>query len=190
MRAKFVGYSLVYVFFALSAVAGPFGLEMGSKIETLDVEKNESKFTFSSVPKPHPIFKTYSGWQVTSTGLCRVIGISDPFENDSYGQNVREAFDKVKAALSEKYGIARNIESLRSDSIWNEPRDWVMSLKQSERTHAADWENAKSSSEKYSIIQLWVVGTSMDSSLLVLEYRSSDFDECVKEIETGQNDSF
>ena len=190
MRISFLHLSIVAVVCAATASASPFGVDIGTKIELLDAEKIEPKFSFKSVPKPHPAFESYFGWQSAESGVCRVMAASTEFENDRYGANVRNSFDKLGKALSEKYGVARSIEVLKSGSIWNEPRDWVMAIRQNERTHAADWENAKSGDESYSLIQIWVEAASSDTSFIMLEYRSIDFEKCVSEIEAGENDSF
>ena len=173
-----------------AANAGPFGVDMGAPIERLDVEKVENKFSFRSVPKPHPLFSVYSGWQTAKHGVCRVVAISDTIENDSFGSEVRDRFDQIKLALSQKYGEARVIEGLQPGSIWDEPRDWTMSIFQNERMHAADWESAKADGEAYSLIQMWIVGFSSSDSAIALEYRSTNFDDCSAEIEAELNEAF
>ena len=184
---------LLVSFLTLSANclnAGPFGVELGAPIASLDAVGQENKFDFRSVPKPHPLFTNYSGWQTATHGVCRVLAISAPIENDSFGIASREKFEKVKTALTEKYGPGRAIEVLQPGSIWQDPKYWMMSIYKNERTHGADWEQVNSNGEEYGLIQLWVMGGTSSSSAIALEYRSKNFDACNKEIESGLNDSF
>lgn len=190
MRSILISSVFLAFLAPLGVQAGPFGVEMGSTVDNYELEKAETKFSFRSVPKPHPMFTTYSGWHSPSHGICRVLAITETIKNDSFGSESRNKFDQVKKALVEKYGPAQELEGLMPGSIWDEPRDWTMSVYKNERTHAADWTNPRADGEEYSLIQLWVVGLSSDDSAIVLEYRSKDFEACNAEIEAGLNDSF
>lgn len=170
-------------------MAGPFGIDMGSSINTHDVAKTESKFTFNSVPSPHPLFVEYSGWQTTNTGVCRVLAISKTYENDAFGSNLRSDFERITDALNAKYGRGEKIDILRTGSIWDEPRDWVMSIRQNERTYAYSWSDPSSEDGDYSLIQMWVVGLSGSDSVMILEYRAAFFEECSDLIEAEADSS-
>jgi hypothetical protein len=182
--------ALLLVASVSAALAGPFGLEMGTQVSKEVMERDESKFTFTTVPNPHPLFEVYTGWQNAEFGLCRVLAVSEEFDNDRYGSKVRDAFDRVQSALTEKYGSGRKIEFLKPDALWDEPNDWVMSLKQSERTHASVWEDVVIENESYDLIQLWVSGISSSNSVLIIEYRMKDFSPCGENIENEHDDSF
>ncbi len=178
--------------FALAAQgqAGPFGLTFGAEVSTLSTDGHGQKFTFLTVPNPHPSFQTYSGWGTDTLGLCRVLAFSDEFKDDAYGTNVQDTFGKLRDAISKKYGAAKKIETMQPKGLWDEPRDWVMSLLKNERIHAAIWKNATDGTERHNLIHIWILASRSDRTTIALEYRAENFDDCVKEIEEGQNSSF
>lgn len=170
-------------------LAGPFGINMGDPIEKYEVAEQGFKPMLSTVPKPHPMFDTYSLWYSPSFGVCRVVAFSEFNKNDRYGDQTRQDFKKIKDALSAKYGAGREIEYMQQGAIWTEANEWVMSIRQNERTYAHDWPDVMDGAEKYKLIQLWVVAVSSDSSAIVLEYQSEKIDACSAEIDAGENGS-
>jgi hypothetical protein len=187
---KFFIFS-TYTLFASGAVAGPFGLEMGASVKELDVAGSGFKLSLNSVPNPHPLFTNYSIWHSIETGVCRILAISKISENDRYGEDVKSTFSRVRKALEEKYGDAKTVDYLKSGALWKETDEWVMAIRQNERTYAALWESpSDQNGEAYSLIQLWVEATSSDTSFTVLEYRSIEFDLCNNSIEAKQDSSF
>lgn len=180
--------AIIYIIFQSSAaLSGPFGLEMGDTIDNLDaVDSKNPKTALNSVPNPHPLFQHYSIWHSRNIGVCRIVGISKLYENDRYGSKVQSDFDRIKSAMASKYGDGEKIAFLRSGAIWRDLDEFVMSLHQNERTYAHVWEPAKSSDgEEYGIIQLYIEGMSSNAAVMVLEYRSNEFEECNQEIESS-----
>ncbi|WP_162620538.1 hypothetical protein [Limimaricola cinnabarinus] len=179
---------LISFLVASGVAAGPFGIEMGGSASDLDLAEEGNKPSLNQAPNPHPLFKEYAVWHTEGLGICRVVAISEPYGNDRYGSGVKRDFERVSEALSQKYGSGNRVDFLKSGALWDEPQDWVMSLRQNERTFGQEWSSVESDGEAYDYIQLWVDGVSSDTTLLILEYRGKDFNDCVVEID-GQQDT-
>ncbi len=66
-----------------------------------------------------------------------------------------------------KYGKRTKYDYLRSGSIWDEPKDWMMSLRQEERTLALFWsiDNGSVLAEHVSGISLQAKGSVVPASI-------------------------
>ena len=179
------------VLVANAAFAGPFGIEMGAGIENYEVKEPGPKPMLLSVPKPHPLFEHYAVWHSTATGICRVIGISEPFRNDRYGEELRTQFGRVRAALDAKYGNSETIDMLKPGALWTEPDDWVMAIRQNERMFGAYWPDPDPvQSDDLGYIELVVSTLSSDTAYMVLRYDTTTFEDCERAIAERQESAF
>lgn len=166
---------------AAPALAGPFGVSMGQPITGLRPTSTETRNVFRIVaPQPNEEFESY--WVVASpeTGVCKVWGTGKDHANDRYGSDVRDAYRRIKAVLAGKYGSSDEVSFLRSGALWKDENEWVMSVRQKERTLITYWLGKEGSSLPADIvaISLEVRAVSNDTSYLTLTYEFSNFSRC------------
>lgn len=174
------------------AVSGPFGIDMGTPLSNLESTEQGNKIVLDSVPNPHPDFDTYVAWGANSTGTCLVMAISSFFENDAYGTKVRSSYEKFKSALTAKYGPPiLSVDRLAVGALWDEPRDWVMAIKQNERFYGDSWELVEPEThEGISGIEMQIVALTSNASAIKLFYKFENFDACEAAMEAEANSSF
>ena len=54
-------------------------------------------------------------------------------ETNPYGDELKRKFNELESILSKKYGEGDRFDFLKTDSIWDEPKDYMRSLENSER---------------------------------------------------------
>lgn len=124
--------------------AGPLGLEMGAPLADLQSRlklKQEAPHQFStpSLPDGHPDFNDYRLVITPQHGLCKVIAWTPSIRTSIYGTELLSQFDGYYNTLIKKYGTAKRFDYLRSGSIWNDDKFWMMALHRKERTLVAYW---------------------------------------------------
>lgn len=171
--------------------ANPFGIEMSMSVSQLDVKDSGNRPFLNSVPNPHPLFEVYGVWASDVTGVCAVIAMSDIFENDSFGLNVRSKFEDISAALSAVYGEATRIDYLFPNALWNEPDEWVMAIRQNERFFADNFENVAETEQgsNLSSLEINVAAFSQNSTIIRIVYKFENFEECEAAIAAEENSS-
>lgn len=172
---------------ATDASAQAFGIEKGTPIESLQVvrEVRPSEFMIA-VPKPHSEFESYVVIAPPEVGVCHVRGIGKDHDNDRYGSSVKSAFTKLSSALSNTYGANDNYDFIRNGALWDGADEWVMSIRQSERTYATFWtETLPAGLES---VLLGVEALSSDTAYITLGYDFDNRDECDR-IRDSQNES-
>lgn len=170
---KMVGRLMLTVLCSLvskTSVAGPLGLEMGMSIEQLktagvDVTDYKDGVLWSdTVPKPHRAFSRYVLIVDPQLGLCKMAALGRSIEMNSFGSQLQEEFQNVLAALESNYGRAAQFDFLRRGSIWNESKDWSISLLKEERTLMAAWPRDETDS-RY-VLKDNVVAISLEASAI------------------------
>jgi hypothetical protein len=144
------------------------------------------------VPAPHEAFESYNFIVAPSTGLCKVWATGKTIENDAYGSEIRSAFNRLETALDAKYGPHDRLDFLKSGSIWDEPREWMMSLSERERTLISYWgldQNKGKTPPPVETVSLRASGLSRSSGWLTLSYEFSNVDKCLDEIKKMDNSS-
>lgn len=176
-----------------NADAQVFGINMGQKAASLDgaVEIKEARgratrqYTVKTVPLPHSEFESYSVWETTKQGICRVVGIGKTHSADKLGFSVRRAFDGLDAALTAKYGVSEKYDFLHPNSIWSEADDFAMSLRMKERSLLKFWVvNAGT----IGTIGLTTYAVSSTDTYLKLAYDFTNLEDCVAEDKLGDQD--
>jgi hypothetical protein len=171
--------------------SGPFGVGMGDPITKYRGRPSVTQGAYKiTVPKPNDEFESYTALATPKTGICKVWGIGRDHDNDRYGNGVRSAYDRLVKLLTEKYGSGNEISFLRSGALWKDTDEWVMSIKQKERTVAYFWSptNGSNLPENLVGISLEVNATSSNSSYLDLTYEFANFKSCKAAFATSESD--
>lgn len=99
-------------FITFSAYSGPFGLEIGQKIEDLNklmdlkqVKNNSGWYHTTTVPVPYSDFDEYVLSILPEDGLCNVAGMSGPIKTNDNGEQFVKKFSQLESLLNAKYGI-------------------------------------------------------------------------------------
>jgi hypothetical protein len=113
-------------------------------------------------------------------------------EMNSFGSQIKSTFKSIEEALVEKYGaVTKRYDFLQSGSIWNEPEDWAMALSKEERHLGSYWTFSPARTED-GVQSIFLNANALSSSkgYVSLDYESSNFDQCSKELNKATNDAF
>jgi len=173
--------------FSTTACAGPFGLEFGSSLASLSKLKLKQVKPFiyatTTVPNGHPDFDDYRLVISPRHGLCSYTGWVSKIDTNSYGDRLREKFESLRDALTNKYGEPEVFDYLKSGSIWKERREFMMGLKLEERSLKAFWVSEKVSlPSNIGGINLRAYALSETSGMVAVQYSSPNEAECLKSI--------
>lgn len=188
-RLKLGLFLIGYSFPALAD--GPFGVTMGSDIETYDCEKGRRPgfYSCNSVPKPHADFESYIVRYTPSTGICWVKAIGLDIQSNSFGSGIRSAVDRVAEQISVSYGDAEKRDFLMDGSIWDEADDWMMSMHKDERFYSYIWDERKFPNDVKSVY-LSATVQNRDSGYIVVEFSFMNEPQCEEKIKKEASDSF
>ena len=138
---------LSFSFFPLWCFGGPFGLDKGMTLPQLGPTAKQvapGKYRVTSVPKPHSAFDSFIVQVSPKTGLCWVKPMGKTISSSVYGVELKTAFGDMKGRLEQVYGASKTTDVLLPGSIWNEPKDWMMSLRKKERIlGSVEWQRRK-----------------------------------------------
>jgi len=188
---SFSSSSLVY--------AGPFGLEMGMTLDQIEIQTGIKPIISSSgkvytitPPKPHSTFNTYVIRVSPTLGLHFIKAISTNISTSVYGTELLHSFNSIKESIGKTYGKYYQKNALKTGSIWNEEKDWMMGLKLKERDLYAYWspDDGSSLPKDITYIQLEAKANSTNIGYLVLDYYFANDDEATKEIEAVTDSVF
>jgi hypothetical protein len=144
-------------------------------------------FKAARVPKPHSAFESYTLAISPKQGLCKVVAIGVDIRTSVYGAELVSQFDAIEQMVTEKYGRAQRHDFLRSGSIWNEPRDWMMGLLKKERALTTFWtrEEIPALPPALGAIELEANALSSEKGYLILSFEFANFDVCSAELKTN-----
>ena len=171
-----------------SLSAGPFGMEMGWSIEDLKrnevqvqlKEKNYNISYYDVIPTlKHPDFDRYMVSIDDLKGIFKISVFGKTIEVSRYGTDLKSAYNKIKKQISSTYDSPEEYDFLFPGSIWDEPRDWMMSLLKGERALASFWSLPKNK-DNISMIMLDANALSTDRGYIYLSYESYDSEEIVE----------
>jgi hypothetical protein len=175
-----------------SSHAGPFGLDMGMSLNRLKQLgsvtslKSANMYKIENLREVHPDFETYTIMVSPKLGLCKIRAIGQTFRNDSYGTEMKQKFDSLSRAISNKYGPPKDSHDfLKHSSIWKEPREWMMALLKNERILTTFWTDGLP--DNLDGIMLDTNGLSMDSGFIDLIYEFKNYSACKEERNTTTN---
>jgi hypothetical protein len=127
---------------------GPLGLAAGlnkDEIEAMSGQKltllNEKQnlYGLTNAPKPNDSFERLALVVSPTIGLCQIRAIGKTITSNSFGNQLQSSFAEMQNALTEVYGKPSSLNTLMSGSIWDEPKEWMMSLYKKERYLSAEW---------------------------------------------------
>lgn len=176
-----IGVALAALCFAGVADATAFGTRQGQPKSDFTILKEIAPNFFSvKVPQPNPEFELYDARITPQDGLCGVNGLGRDYDNDASGLNVQAAYRRMRDALTALYGHPKEYDFLHPGSIWNGPTEWVMAIKQNQRSLTAFWNAADGGHLPAGIhgIMLDVRATSANSAYLALSYEFNNIDAC------------
>jgi len=180
------------------ALAGPFGLEMGTSSAALKKQLTfvnpDDKFGIyrtKSMPSGHPDMETYQLLAPPTTGLCKITALSKKWTTSIYGSELIERFDALEKALSAKYGQpADEFDFLRAGSMWKEDDEWMMGLLKKERILTTFWNSKKQAlPDNIGSISLEAQAASTSQGWIILSYEFTNIDACMDSIDQSKNSS-
>lgn len=186
---------VAFVLLACSAVfAGPFGIEMGWSYDQLvasgvqivgDPRVNNNVTTYEVAPvKTHPSFDYYLVRIDEKEGVYSIEAYGS-IPTSEYGTQAKEAYENMKKQLGKSYGKPDEVEYLKSKSLWDEPRYWMMGLVKQDRTCASFW-TFKNRKDQLSIIALELTAKYTDTGRLELAYQSDKTEEILERVKASQ----
>ena len=191
LAAAFV--AVVTVATSTTAVSGPFGISLGDPISKYKSAQLMAPgiYKLSIVPIPRDDLDYVVLTATPQQGICKISASSKNFEDDAYGEKIQNAFADVKRGLAEKYGSSRDFDFLKAGAIWDQPREYAMSLKTEERTLTSYWmrDDGSNLPPDVQIISLEAVGLSSDVTYWRVTYQGFSFEACHNEIERQRNDA-
>lgn len=195
MKSHLKYISTAALFFAINSVsvAGPLGLEMGTSLAQIKSKsplKTEEPYQFSTptLPDGHPDFNDYRMIITPQHGLCKLIAWTPAIRTNVYGTELLSAFERYFSVLTTKYGSAKRYDFLRSGSIWNEEKDWMMALRKKERTLVAFWtEKEVQLPDNLSAIKIEAYANGTESGMISIGYEFKNSDECIDWIKSKKD---
>ena len=153
--------------------SGPFGISMGlsmANVESLvggtlrTVEDSANLFATTTPPRAHPNFETYVMEILPTAGVCGIRGVGVTTRSSRHGIEMRSAFTTVATAVADTYGEYEEVNQLLPGSIWDEPEDWMMGLRQNERNLQAVWKQEYGSTLSNGVAEIILGARALSSS--------------------------
>lgn len=174
---------------------GPFGVSMGTPVESLNCDASDTPTMYycESLPKPHPDMDVYIVQSTPASGVCWVKALGKDISDNGFGLNVQSSVDKLKDQIASKYGAKfEAFDFLVYGSLWDQPDDWMMGLALEDRYYAYTW---TSSSGYVSVsdvegIYLGAHGSSGNSAYIVVEFAFSNSSVCDEAVAQAGSDAF
>jgi hypothetical protein len=166
-----------------------FGLNMGestSQVKSRGVILTPvSRYVFRTqgLPSGNSLFDDYRLIIAPKSGLCKIIAWISRIEDSPYGDSTRTKYDSLYRALTAKYGSSRSFDFLRAGSIWNDSREWMMSLYQKERELSAFWDAEEGSRLPGSLkaVSIRAYASSTSTSMIAVAYEFNNAKACFLE---------
>ncbi len=170
-----------------AATAGPFGLSQGMSQQELakrfpiQEAGGTGLFKAISIPGGHPDLEDYLFVVGEKRGLCRILATTKTDRADSYGDIVRHSFAKWEEDLTARYGAGERYELLKSGSLWNTPRDWMMALYRNERFLEKHWSAASVVDPELQSVTLTAMAPTSGTFFITIRYDFNNEDGCTAE---------
>ena len=168
---------------------GPFGIAQGEPLSALKdpvATGTPGFYKLKEVPQPYRDVDFYSVQATPEHGVCMVKFISNDIQSDSSGSGLRQAADKIKEDLEERYGAGRKLDILQAGSLWEESQYWMMGLYKDERIYGALWDKPKGADERVwrhvQSIAVQAKASDTDTGYVVVEYDFDNNHQCDKDL--------
>lgn len=183
---------------------GPFGFEAGMTKEAV-VAKLGAKalvrvdgdvVSFNTAPSPHPDFNEYLLMFSPRAGLVKLLATSRLIETSESGEQLKEKYMKLLAALKTKYGTSPvEGDLLEAGSTWTEPQYWMMGLLKKERTLEAIWgaeqlQSATALPAHLKSVMIDVTATSLEKGFISISYEFEGFHDYLTERNSKRDSVF
>jgi len=90
-------------------------------------------YQISTVPQEHSAFESYVVKIGPESGLCQIKAVGKDINTNTFGLEVKWAFDSMESKLKKSYGEADRQNFLLDGSFLDEPKDWMPGLIKKER---------------------------------------------------------
>lgn len=171
---------------------GPLGFAAGlskDEIEAMTgvqlslIDEKQSLYGLKKSPKPNSSFAQFAVVISPTAGLCQIRAVSKDIQSNSFGYQLKSSFDEMKESLTEVYGKPSLMDTLIAGSIWREPKEWMMSLRQKERYLSVAWASNTASPLKYNLseIEMDARASSSDVGYYMLQYTFNNWNVCESE---------
>lgn len=152
-----------------------FGIEYGGELpKGAEQTKTAGFYRVPLPPKPHSLMVGYNVLYTPETGVCLIGSYTKTFENDKYGTQAKEAYDRLGEALNKKYGPNGNKwEELKSSALWDEPDEFARSLIEGDRNHARWFEPTAGSDAEFDYVQISIGAMGSSETFISLAYENS-----------------
>jgi len=196
---KGIAFSIMFLVVISFAIAQPFGIKMGMTLDDLIAMGCNPKprdglphWYDITPPQTHPSFESYSVQISKNYGVFAIVAFSKPTKTSVYGEAIKDEFDKIKNQISISYGQSKDYDLVKTGSIWDEPKDWMMALLKEERILDAFWapEYGSILPDDISSVSLHAGAPNISTGWLALRYESADYEEASAEIEAEQGSVF
>lgn len=178
----------IFIFFvlAISAFSDQFGLTMGMKLEQIDksAKKIANGVYQVKVPKPHNAFVRYIVRICPSEGLYYIKAMSDKIETNGHGTSLQMKFEEIENKLKNVYGDNKKTDFLVRDSLWDEPKYWMMGLLKQDRYYFSVWHKESNAKLKENLMSIGLssVALSTQTGYIALEYTYENEKKCEEEL--------
>ena len=172
-------------------MSAPFGIELNAPLSGAEILQDIGGNKLLVAPaKRHPLFSEYYVQVSPTYGVVWVKGVGTIIGNDANGYGTQEQISKLSSQLALKYGASKKVDILQHGALWEESRDWVMSLLQQERSFFHIWEHSKSPElpSDLETVFLGVAAYSSSESSPIIEYASTRFKDAEQEVDADLSD--
>lgn len=174
---------------AAQTTTAPFGIPMGTTVAQLKkmgaVPSTDSQiYVLTDPPIKNANFERYLIRAGQKSGVCKIVAIGKPINTSSDGSGLRSAFVSMNNVLNTKYGSAtEKFDFLKSGSIWDEPKDFMMGLVVDERYYNNYWVADKGARLGNNISIMALEGNARTSTqgYITVGYEYKNLDSCTKE---------
>jgi hypothetical protein len=180
---------------AASERTWPFGLAPGTTRDELRrligegniVDEKPSALVVKTVPKPHPIFESYTLVISPEHGLVKVFAVSLTLNTNRFGDQLKEKFSGLASALEKRYGEPKTaFDMVLPGSDLDEPEYWMLGLQSQERVLEHYWA-FDPPPERLTNIALTANALDLDSGYLTLGYEYVGFKEVAEKLQDEQD---
>jgi hypothetical protein len=176
---------------ATGVSAGPFGFDLNKQPPSIYCKAKETAtyFKCTSAPKPHSMMESYIIQYTDAAGICWLKAVGFTQDVNIYGDELTSRLALIGKQISKKYGPPNeNIDELRDGSIWDEPRDYMMSMLKDERWTWQKWNLDKAANQGLHTIYVNPDALSRDRAYVTVEFYYSD--SCESTAQEADADSF
>jgi hypothetical protein len=155
--------------------------------------RSAGTYTLSRAPNAQPEFVQYAVVLSPRLGVCKVVAVTRAVQTSEFGDELRRAFARLEELLAGKYGEGFRRDELKEGSTWTEPRDWMASLRERDRTYLTIWApqvGADLPSNLNGLVLKANSSSAPGSGFVSLTYEFSNWDECRRDLNLQRSDAF